>query len=139
MAMPFTRRASTSCRFSSPMRRRAPRPYRPRAVRTELPTDGWIRFTGVARREGKPEKGGLRVTVPQSAVRGLSHTGWRGQWLRVRIVAATNSESPLTALGTFNVRVRYPRPVQCVMSLPLSRRGGVEAGDSIELEVMALR
>jgi hypothetical protein len=94
-----------------------------RIVQTVIPADAVFRCTAVARTEGKPEKGGLRVSVPAPVVRGLMHMGWGGKWLHVRLDGAR-----------WIAAVR-PHPTATMFALPKWCRGDIAAGDAVELEL----
>jgi hypothetical protein len=95
----------------------------PRIVQTIIPDEAVFRCQTTARAEGKKEKGGLRVAVPAPVVRGLTHLGWGGKWLHVRLKNAR-----------WIAAVR-PHPTATMFALPKWCRGDVVTGDEIELEL----
>jgi hypothetical protein len=107
------------------MKRRRRRQYKQRVVVTVMPADSVFRFQARVCAEGRPEKGGLRVTLPRPVVRGLGHLGWSGLRLRARINGGPS----------FIARARHPNDMQSVISLPKEYRGELAAGEVVQLEV----
>lgn len=113
-----------------------------RQVKTIIPNEGVFHFEATVRKEGKANKYGYRITIPNPIVRGLEHLGWDLTWIDLRlnnhrciVHARLNTETNVAISipqwlrpdierdSIIQVNVRDPKHQRAIPGTPISFRG----------------